>query len=172
MSGAIILLLASVFLLAAFSKIRDRDAFNRVLRQLVPRSLVQPLSRVLPIGEMLLAAALLSGIAPRPALSASIVLLATFTLVLAQMRRRGLKGCACFGETETNASPGTGIVRNLLLIIGAAAVMNHSAPILIIGPDLSTALARVTLVVGAFCLWSCQIPLIQRRKFLFNFKPL
>jgi uncharacterized membrane protein YphA (DoxX/SURF4 family) len=172
MSGAIILLLASVFLLAAFSKIRDREAFNRVLRQLVPRSLVHPFARVLPIGEMLLAAVLLSGIAPRAALSASIALLVAFTLVLAQMWRRGLKGCACFGETETNATPGAGIVRNLLLIMGAAALMNQSAPISIIGPDLSSALARVTLVAGAFCLWTCLIPLFQRRKFLFNFKPL
>jgi len=172
MSGAIILLLASVFLLAAFSKIRDRDAFKRVLRQLIPSSLVQPLSSIVPIGEMLLAAVLLSGIVPAPALAASIAVLAAFTLVLAQMWRRGLRGCACFGETETNATAGAGIVRNLLLIVGAAAVMNQSAPISIIGPDLSSALARVTLVAGAFCLWSCLIPLFQRRKFLFNFKPL
>jgi uncharacterized membrane protein YphA (DoxX/SURF4 family) len=172
MSGAIILLLASVFLLAALSKIRDRDAFNRVLRQLVPRPLVQPFSRLVPIGEMLLAAVLISGIAPAPALCGSIAVLAAFTLVLAQMWRRGLKGCACFGETETNSTPGAGIVRNLLLIIGSSAVMKQSGPIAIIGPDLSSALARVTLAVGAFCLWSCLIPLFQRRKFLFNFKPL
>jgi uncharacterized membrane protein YphA (DoxX/SURF4 family) len=172
MSGAIILLLALVFLLAALSKLRDREAFSRVLRQLVPRSLVHPLSVGVPLGEIMLSACLIGGLWPRPVLAASIAILIVFTVVLAYMWRRGLKGCACFGETENNASPIGGIARNLVLIAAAFAAINQSQPIAVMGPDLSSFLGRVTLVAGAFCLWSCLIPLIERRKFLINPKPL
>jgi uncharacterized membrane protein YphA (DoxX/SURF4 family) len=172
MSGAVILLLASVFLLAAIAKLRSREAFSKVLRQFMPRALAETLSRVVPIGEIVLAAFLISGIWSRAALVASVAVLGCFTLVLGRLWQRGLKGCACFGETENDLTPGAGIVRNLLLIAAALEGMGRADPIALVGPDVSSFLARLTIVAGAFCLWSCLVPLIQRRKFLFNLKRL
>ena len=168
MSGAVTLLLSAIFSLAAVSKIRDREAFALVLRKLLPSSLINPVALAIPAIEVFLSVWLLSGIATRTALAAAIALLIGFTLVLVQMWRRGLKGCGCFGETEDTAEPGSGVARNLLLIGGACFIISNSNPHPGLGPDTSSFLGQLTLVVGAFCLWPCLVALVQRRKFLIS----
>jgi hypothetical protein len=168
MTGTIILLLAILFTIAGISKLRSRPAFSAVLRNLIPASLVKPATIVIPAIELLLAGFLFSGIAPQKALAAAIALLAVFTVILAEMWRRGLKGCACFGETGTAATNGSGVIRNLLLIGAAAAVINQPGPVSLFGPDVSSFLARMTVVAGAFCFWSCLAALAGRRKSIFS----
>ncbi len=169
MSGTIILLLAAIFILAAVSKLRAREAFAAVLRNLAPQIFVVSLSIIVPVIELALAAFLLSGIALQNALAASIAMLVVFTIILAEMWRRGLKGCACFGETVNTATTSSGLIRNLILIAAAASIMNEREPISFLGPDLSTFLARLTVIIGALCLWPCLVALVSRRKYIFNY---
>jgi hypothetical protein len=147
---------------------RDREAFGLVLRRLLPKPLIQPVSIVIPIAEITVAGFLLSRIAPRLALVSAITLLLVFSLILAEMLRRGVKGCGCFGENEETATPGSGLVRNFILIAAALSALNQPLPFLIFGPDASSSVGRVTIVAGTLCLWPCLVTLVHRRKFLFN----
>ncbi|MEO7299254.1 MAG: MauE/DoxX family redox-associated membrane protein [Verrucomicrobiota bacterium] len=169
MSGTIILLLSTIFILAAISKLRSRDAFQAVLINLIPASLLGPVSIIVPILELLLAGFLLSGIAPQKSIIAAIAILAVFTLILLEMWRRGIKGCACFGETVNSATSSSGVIRNLILILAACLIVKEPGPITFIGPDISSFLARITVVVGALCFWPCLVALISRRKLIFNY---
>ncbi|MGI8967237.1 MAG: MauE/DoxX family redox-associated membrane protein [Limisphaerales bacterium] len=169
MPETIILLLAAIFLLAAISKFRSRDAFSAVLRNLLPAVLVAPMSIFVPLVELLLAGFLLSGIAPQKAIIASIVMLVIFTLVLAEMWRRGLQGCACFGETVNTSTTSSGLIRNVILIAAALSILNEREPISFLGPDFSTFLGRLTVIIGALCLWPCLVALVSRRKLIFNY---
>ena len=159
MSGAIVLLLAAVFGMAAVSKMRARARFVAVLRNLVPWRLAGPASILIPGVELLLAGFLLSGLAPQKAIVAAIALLFAFTLVLLDMRRRGVKGCACFGESADKATAFSGIVRNLALIAAAIFALCATGPVSFTDPDFSSLLGRITIVLGAFCLWPCLVAL-------------
>ena len=166
MPGTIILLLSVVFALAAISKLRSRDTFRSALQKLLPESVAAPASLFVPLLELFLALFLISGIAPHIALASAIILLLIFSFVLAQMHRRGLKGCGCFGESENTASHRSGIVRNLILIAAASWTMTQTGPISVLGPDASSFIARMTLVIGVLCLWPCLVGLGQRWKFI------
>ena len=168
MAGAIVLLLAAVFVIAATSKLRSKDAFRAVLRRMVPARIVEAIAVLVPLAELALATFLLSGIAFQKALCCAVFMLAVFTIVLVIMRRRGIKGCACFGETADTSSPGSGIARNILLIGIAALAASAEGPISIWGPDFSSLLGRLTVVAGALCLWQCLVALVNRRKMLFR----
>jgi hypothetical protein len=168
MSGTIILLLAAVFALAAIAKLRSRDAFAAVLRSLVPALLVKPLSVMVPVLELALAAFLLSGIATQTAIGVSIGVLVLFTAVLGEMWRRGLKGCACFGESVNTATTSSGVIRNVMLIVAASCVVSNPGAVSFLGLDISSFLGRMTVVVGALCFWPCLVALIGQRKYLFN----
>jgi uncharacterized membrane protein YphA (DoxX/SURF4 family) len=169
MPGTVILLLAAIFLLAAISKIRERIAFASLLRRLLPGWLVQPAATLTPAGELLLATFLLSGVAPRRVLAAAIVLLAGFTIILAQMWRRGFKGCGCFGEGQNAVTPGNGLVRNLVLMAATAWAISQTGSFSVFGPDLSSFLGRLTVVAGVISLWPCLVALAHRRRFIFSF---
>lgn len=168
MPGAIVLLLAIVFVIAAIAKLRSEAAFRAVLRGVFPKLLVEPLAAVVPVAELALAAFLLSGLAPQRAAVGAIILLALFTLTLAVMWWRGIKGCACFGESVNTATTGSGVIRNLFLIAAAAFVAHGSGPVALWGPDVSTLLGRLTLVVGALCLWSGALALANQRQIFAN----
>ena len=169
MSGSIILLLAAVFLFAALAKLRSQDEFAEVLKNVVPSSLVRTAALAIPLLELLLAVFLLSGIASRAAAVVSVVVLGVFTIVLTVMWRRGVKGCGCFGEDNNTATTGSGIIRNLILIVLALLVAVGPESDMLYGPDSATLLGRMTVVAGAFCLWPCIVGLVERRKLIFNF---
>ena|ERR1700722_9876513 len=169
MNGVIILLLAAVFLFAALSKLRSQNEFAEVLRNLVPLSLVKAAALAIPVLELLLSAFLLSRIASRAAALVSVAVLGVFTIALTMMWRRGVKGCGCFGEDNNTATTGSGIVRNLLLVALALAVVAAGPEnVLISGPDGATLLGRVTVVAGVFCLWPCIVALVERRNLILN----
>jgi putative oxidoreductase len=168
MSGAIILLLATVFVMAAIAKLRSTDAFRTVLRALLPRAMVGPAAVVVPVFELALAAFLLSGVAPKNAIACGAGTLGIFTIVLAVMWWRGIKGCACFGEGVNTATTGSGILRNLILMAAAVYAIKEPGPINFFGPDVSSLLARATVVVGSLCLWATVSALVNLRKIYFN----
>src|SRR6266702_4668777 len=138
MSGAIILLLATIFIIAAISKMRSRPQFSAVMGNLLPSPLVGPLSILIPLAEISLAMFLLCGIARQKAIVASMVSLVVFTIILVKMWNRGIKDCACFGESVETATTSSGIIRNLILIALAACVLQQADPISWIGPDVSS----------------------------------
>jgi Methylamine utilisation protein MauE len=164
MAGAIVLLFAVIFGLAALSKMRSRAEFLTVLRGLLPAWLAQPVAILIPAGELALAALLLSGIAQRGALVAVLVALSLFTIILIQMGRRGVKGCGCFGESSEEPNIISGVVRNLLLIGATGWLLRETGPISIIGPDTSSFLGRMTIAIGILCLWPCLVALASVRK--------
>ncbi len=166
MPTAIVFLLAVVFALAAVSKLRSREAFQAVLRKLMPGGWDVSLSRLVPIGELLLAAFLLSGISTRWAAMTSILALAVFTWFLTRMRRFGLQGCACFGEESDSATAATGIARNLMLILGAAWIAARPDSVHLWNGDWPLLFGQATIVLGALCLWPCVVAMINRRQFL------
>jgi hypothetical protein len=130
---------------------------------------VDSVALMVPWVELLFVGLLLSGIAPQKTIIAAIALLAVFTIVLGEMWRRGLKGCACFGESVNTATTGSGIVRNIMLMTAAGFVLIRSEPISFFGPDFSTFLGRITVVAGALCFWSGVVAVVNRRKMIFNF---
>lgn len=166
MSPAIVFLLASVFALAAGSKMRSLHAFRAVLRKLMPVGWDKTLAQIIPVGELLLAAILLSGFAPHWAAGAAILVLAVFTAFLLRMRRIGLKGCACFGEESNATAAATGIARNLILILGAMWVAARPDSVRIWSQNLATLTGQATVVLGALCLWPCVVALVNRLRFL------
>ena len=171
MPGTIVLLLAAIFLLAATAKLRSRDAFADVLHDLMPSALVSITATVVPMIELALAAALLNAADSRIAAAAALVLLAGFTIVLVVLWRRGAKSCGCFGETTANDNNGSGIIRNVALIALATYALTQRGSIEIWGPDISTVLARLTIVAGALCLWSTSVAIYNNRSFIFNYTP-
>jgi protein-disulfide isomerase/uncharacterized membrane protein YphA (DoxX/SURF4 family) len=90
-----------VWLFAAVPKIGDPDAAVRAVRayQVLPEFLVEPLAWGLPAVELALAVLLVTGLAPRPAAWASVVILAVFVAGMASAWARGLQiDCGCFGS--------------------------------------------------------------------------
>ncbi len=165
MSGAILLLLGAVFVTAGVSKLASPDPFRNTLRKLVAPSLAGPMTVGIPMQELLLAMWLLSGVAPRHAAAVAVVVLLGFSSVLLRMWRKGLTGCGCFGEAADSAP--TGLARNAILIALALGVVLPSDEV--IGPWSGGAgeiVGRLTLVLGAACLWPCAVAAGQRRKFI------
>jgi uncharacterized membrane protein YphA (DoxX/SURF4 family) len=167
MPGAILLLLGLVFALAGASKLLSPDAFRATLRKLVPASAVRLIVVGLPVFELLLGAWLISGVAPRQAAGAAVVVLLGFCAVLFRIWRRGLT-CGCFGEMADSAP--SGLARNVLLIAMAAYVALPDGPV-VDGPwsaGAGNVVGRLTVVLGAACLWPCLVALVQRRKMIFS----
>ncbi|HEX6310894.1 MAG TPA: MauE/DoxX family redox-associated membrane protein, partial [Acidimicrobiia bacterium] len=93
--------LAGVWVYAALTKIGDPDAAVRAVRayQVLPEWLVEPVAWGLPFLELALAALLVTGLAPRAAAWASLVVLGVFVAGIASVWARGLQiDCGCFGE--------------------------------------------------------------------------
>ena len=138
---------------ACQTAVAKRSADNG--KHVVQRSLVKATALAIPLLELVLALFLLSGIASRAAAIVSALVLAVFTIVLTVMWRRGVKGCGCFGEDNNAATTGSGIIRNLILIVLAALVAVGPEGMVLYGPDVATLLGRMTVIAGAFCLWPC-----------------
>ncbi|NOX29393.1 MAG: DoxX family membrane protein [Actinobacteria bacterium] len=110
----------AVFVASGFLKRNDPGWPQAALALGTPRWLVGPI----PILEVVLGVAIISGVAPRFGLIGGCVVLAGFTVVLLRaIRMPEPPVCACFGQWS--AKPiGTGsIVRNaVLLVVGIVAL--------------------------------------------------
>lgn len=118
------LLLAVVFLIAGLAKLVDLPGSQQALRGFgVPVALAWPMGIVLPIGEMALAAALISQTWARwgalGALGLHLVFIASISYNLAQRRR---PGCHCFGRLHSTPVGPSTLARNTLLALAAALV--------------------------------------------------
>jgi uncharacterized membrane protein YphA (DoxX/SURF4 family) len=164
MPGTILLLLSVGFVVAGVAKLAAPERFRATLRKLMPAGAARLAGTGVPILELLLAAWLVSGIAPRHAAATAMLVLLAFSIMLRKMWRRGLS-CGCFGEVADSAP--SGLARNAILIALAACVAlpatfdaNDSpwagGPTLVLG--------RFTIVLGAACLWPCLVALLQRRQ--------
>ena len=122
------MLLAAVFLVAVSSKVRERNALKAVLRFLVP-SLAPRVYAVaafaLLAAEGALAGLLIAGLSAEIVLVGVTGFLATATLGLGVLRRRGYEGgCACFGERSARGTAGwPDLLRNGILAAVAVAAL-------------------------------------------------
>jgi putative oxidoreductase len=113
-------LVALVFAFAAVPKLADPAAFAADIDnyRLVPDALIGPLAIGLPILELLVAAALLTGIHAGGASILALGLLGVFVVGMSQAIARGIDlDCGCFGhEVEARVS-GWSIARNVVLCL-------------------------------------------------------
>jgi uncharacterized membrane protein YphA (DoxX/SURF4 family) len=152
MSAALTLLLAVTFSVAAIAKLRDPRPFVATLRALVPGPAAAPLARAVPIGELLLAALLVTGLAPRVAALLALVALAVFSVALSRLRQDpSLPGCNCFGGGV--ADPQAGLVRNGLLGLAALALVAWPMDGALWTQSAAALAGAVTVAVGAACVW-------------------
>ena len=129
-SLALRVLVALVFLTAAWGKVRNQLAFQGVVAnyRLLPDRLVKPFALLLPPLEALVGAALPLGPAsPWPELAAA-VLLALFALAISINLLRGRRSidCGCFQSAHKQTLRWTLVGRNGLLILALGAA--SSAP--------------------------------------------
>lgn len=115
------LLLASMFAIAAFAKVRALDEFTGVLQNyhILPQKLVRPVAVATPPLELLVALGLLFELTRRIAAAAAASLLLGFSLAMAinLVRGRTQIDCGCFvGVLRQHISWGL-VTRNAALII-------------------------------------------------------
>ncbi|HEX5595853.1 MAG TPA: MauE/DoxX family redox-associated membrane protein [Micromonosporaceae bacterium] len=117
------LVLATVFIVAAFTKVSGKGgwvAFVRSLRQLdqVPVSLVQPVAVAVVVVEALVVVLLLAPVRLAGSVGFALAgaLLLTFTVVIGRALSRGNRApCRCFGASNTPLGL-PHVVRNLMLV--------------------------------------------------------
>ncbi len=112
-------LLALIFLQAAHGKLANRSVLPAIVRnyRLLPHAAVRPAAAILPIVEVLLAAALLSGPAPAAAAIAAAALLVLFAAAMGVNLMRGRReiDCGCFQSGLRQSLSWFLVGRNLVL---------------------------------------------------------
>lgn len=115
-------IVAGVFLFAAFPKLSDIDSFARVIEAygFLPESLIYPVALLLPPLEVVLAVGILFGYGP--SLIAGFWLMICFIAVLAYAIHMGLDiDCGCFGPSDPEYTAFQGLrsalIRDLLLLL-------------------------------------------------------
>src|SRR4051794_40429390 len=95
--------LAAVFLTAGATKLLDRPGFRRVLAAFgLERSLAHPVSVLIPVAEVAVAAGLLVASAARWAALGALLLLAVFgAAILGALARGRAPDCHCFGRLRS-----------------------------------------------------------------------
>ena len=119
------LALALVFAVAAVGKLADRPGVVTAATGLgVPAGMARPVAVLLPSAELAVAAALLWTPSAVAGAAAGLFLLALLTCLVALNLRRGRRpSCHCFGRLD-DAPIGAGtVVRNLVLMAVAVAVL-------------------------------------------------
>ena len=117
--------LALVFGAAAAGKLVDRRGATAAAQALgVPQAIARPVARLLPVSELAVATAMLWGPTVVVGAAVGLFLLALFTFLVVLSLRRGRRpSCHCFGRvTDAPIGPGT-VVRNLVLMAVAVAVV-------------------------------------------------
>jgi uncharacterized membrane protein YphA (DoxX/SURF4 family) len=143
-AAAACLLLAGTLGVAALAKLADRPGFQAALGAVAPPQRARWLAVAVPVAELLLALALVTGAGGRVAPAAALLLLIAFSAVLA----RGVP-CRCFGS-ETD--PGAARVRNVLLGgIALALIAWPPGPLWAIQPEELAGAG--TVATGLACAW-------------------
>ena len=124
LDGVARLLLAAVFIYAAWSKLQDPALFSDVIKsyKLVPSLLAGWMALVLPPLEMIAGVMLLVSKWSREAALVISGMLVVFIVGLAQAWVRGLEiDCGCFGSSEPGSAPPLwlDIIRDLGLLLAS-----------------------------------------------------
>jgi thiol-disulfide isomerase/thioredoxin len=119
------LLLALVFAVAAVAKLADLHSAGDAMEAFsLPARLAPGASLVLPIAELAIAFALLAATTARWAALAAVALLLVFSLAIGRVLRAGSAvDCNCFGALGRTAVGRGTLIRNLLLVALALAVV-------------------------------------------------
>src|SRR5438045_1017440 len=118
------LVLVAVFAVAGWAKLSDRSGTRQAVREFgVPDALATPVTFLLPLAELVVAALLLfSGTAVIGAIGAA-VLLALFIVAIGVSLARGKRpDCHCFGQVHSEPVGPATLVRNAVLV-GLAALI-------------------------------------------------
>lgn len=125
------LVLAGMFLFAALPKLLDPVTFARDIDnyRMLPDALIGPLALMLPVAEIVIGLALVTGVYARGAAITSSVMLVGFAVGMVQAIVRGIDlDCGCFGHfAEAQVSWWT-VARNAALTLMALSVA--------MGPDM------------------------------------
>jgi uncharacterized membrane protein YphA (DoxX/SURF4 family) len=106
---------STVLVAAAWPKLADAAAFAEAVAnyRLLPQELIGPVALVVPIVELVLVAALLTGVAARGAGLATAALMTVFAVAIAQAQLRGIDlQCGCFGGDDAAQAGWPSVARN------------------------------------------------------------
>jgi hypothetical protein len=121
---------AAIFLFAAVPKLLDPVAFARDIDnyRMVPDALIGPLALTLPVAEMLIGLALVTGVFARGAAVVAGAMLAGFTGGMIQAILRGINlDCGCFGQLAEAQVTWWSVARNVMFLAFSVVVA--------LGPD-------------------------------------
>lgn len=124
------LVLASVFLMAGYSKAINNPLTRATLAQFAVSSKIVPsLAVALPIAELAVGASLLIGRTAKLGAFSTLVLLAIFTGgIVNNMKQAHASDCGCFGEVWRTPVGKTLMARNLVLGVLALLVFLQDEP--------------------------------------------
>lgn len=126
--GALRVAIAGVFVFAAAPKLADPASFALEIDnyRMVPEALVGSMAVIVPVLELVVAAALLTGIHARGAALLAGGMLLTFAGAMVQAMARGIDlDCGCFGSALEMQVSGFTVARNLVLALMCAPIMAH-----------------------------------------------
>src|SRR3712207_3335387 len=111
------LLLAAVFVVAGIAKLADREGSRRAIVDFgVPSALAAPLGLLLPLGELVVAAALLPASTSWWGALGALALLSLFVAGISINLARGRKpDCHCFGQLHSAPAGWKTLARNAVL---------------------------------------------------------
>lgn len=119
-------LLAAVFLGAAIPKVMDPASFAEDVDnyRMLPDLLIGPVAVALPAVEILIAAALLTGIHAAGAALLAGTLLVGFAAAMVQSMVRGIDlDCGCFGAVAEMRVSGLTVARNVVLTLACVPIV-------------------------------------------------
>lgn len=125
------LVLAGMFLFAALPKLLDPVTFARDIDnyRMVPDALIGPIALMLPVAEIVIGLALVTGLYARGAAITSGLLLVGFAIGMVQAIVRGIDlDCGCFGQFAEAQVSWWSVARNATLTLMSIAVA--------MGPDM------------------------------------
>jgi thiol-disulfide isomerase/thioredoxin/uncharacterized membrane protein YphA (DoxX/SURF4 family) len=155
-------LLSAVFVLAAFTKLRDRAGFRNSLVEFgLPPLLTAPLSTILPLTEMVVGLALLPARSARLGSVGALVLLSAFIIAIGIALAKGRRpNCNCFGQILSKPIGWNLVVRNLGLALIPSLLLAYGPP----QPSLTdwiSGLTPVSTLLFAFGLACCALLCVQ-----------
>jgi len=122
---------ASLFLTSSITAISDPTAFATDIDnyRMMPDGLIGPMAVGMPLLELLVALALVTGVHARGAALVASAMLVVFAIAMVQAIVRGIDlDCGCFGHVvETRVS---------WLTVGRNAVLTLACGLVVMGPDL------------------------------------
>lgn len=120
------LVVAAVFAAAAFPKLLDPTSFAADIDRyhIVPEMLVGPMAVALPVLELAIVAALVTGIHAQGGALVAAAMLLVFAAGMGQAMARGIDlSCGCFGEATDTQVSGLTIARNLVLTLACVPIV-------------------------------------------------